>query len=329
PWPGIPRATGPEACHHPGSAPGRSRPRDRSQPGRGRSGRQADGEWRDGRMWSSTYLTSSPMSRGRPSAVVGDEFLTCHGPARWRPVSAWRFSVRVSVSKPVSPPLSPEGIKSVRRNPHLTPRRSRSAAALALAFAVSAPLLSLPATHADEVTTVGVDKLGDHDRELLKEYAAKARSRSGGLDASGQFVPYPDHATLILAVRPASTLDTATQIERLGGQIVTTEERVGLVTANVPFGAVDAVVALGDVLRVDVDELHELVDVTPDGSDAVTAQVQAATSGQELPDAPSASTPDANPYMPTEDLGSASFKAKNSTYDGRGITIGIMDTGID
>jgi len=217
----------------------------------------------------------------------------------------------------------------VRRNPHLTPRRSRSAAALALAFAVSAPLLSLPATHADEVTTVGVDKLGDHDRELLKEYAAKARSRSGGLDASGQFVPYPDHATLILAVRPASTLDTATQIERLGGQIVTTEERVGLVTANVPFGAVDAVVALGDVLRVDVDELHELVDVTPDGSDAVTAQVQAATSGQELPDAPSASTPDANPYMPTEDLGSASFKAKNSTYDGRGITIGIMDTGID
>lgn len=226
----------------------------------------------------------------------------------------------------------------MRRITQLTSRRSRGAAALALAFAVSAPLLSLPASQADEVTSDEVttdraDKLGDHDRQLLKDYAAKARGRSGGFDASGEFVPYPNHATLILAVRPETTLDTAAAIEGLGAQIITTEERVGLVTANVPFTAVDAVVALGDVQRVDVDELNELTDVTPDGAATPGGKGKPGPDkpghGQELPEGPSASTPDANPYMPTEDLGSASFKAKNSTFDGRGITIGIMDTGID
>lgn len=166
------------------------------------------------------------------------------------------------------------------------------------------------------------------NRQLLVEYAAKARSRSGGLDGSGEFVPYPSHATLITAVRPESTLDTAAQIEALGGQIITTEERVGLVTANVPFAAVDEVVALGGVQRVDVDELHELADVAPDWTTNAAAGA-VPTSGPDLPNAPSASTPDANPYMPTEDVGSASFKAANSTFDGRGITIGVMDTGID
>ncbi len=40
-------------------------------------------------------------------------------------------------------------------------------------------------------------------------------------------------------------------------------------------------------------------------------------------------TPDANPYMPTQDTGSVTFKKAHPDWDGRGITIGILDTGVD
>ena len=44
---------------------------------------------------------------------------------------------------------------------------------------------------------------------------------------------------------------------------------------------------------------------------------------------PAASTPDANPYMPTRETGSVDFKQAHPTWDGRGITIGILDSGVD
>ena len=44
--------------------------------------------------------------------------------------------------------------------------------------------------------------------------------------------------------------------------------------------------------------------------------------------APGAATPRVNPYMPTQDIGAAQFVNANPTYDGRGVTIGIVDTGV-
>jgi len=43
---------------------------------------------------------------------------------------------------------------------------------------------------------------------------------------------------------------------------------------------------------------------------------------------PDASTPNDNPYMPIRDIGASQFMAANPTWDGRGVTIGIVDTGI-
>ena len=44
---------------------------------------------------------------------------------------------------------------------------------------------------------------------------------------------------------------------------------------------------------------------------------------------PSAATPRSNAYMPVQDTNSDDFTAANPTWDGRGVTIGIVDTGID
>ena len=45
--------------------------------------------------------------------------------------------------------------------------------------------------------------------------------------------------------------------------------------------------------------------------------------------APGAGTPDNNPYMPTNEIGSIAFRAAHPTWDGRNVTIGILDSGVD
>src|SRR5687768_10205939 len=74
-----------------------------------------------------------------------------------------------------------------------------------------------------------------------------------------------------------------------------------------------AVPGLGGDLRY----RHDLDDPRPGNIVAVSPQT-----------APGASTPNDNPYMPTRDTKASQFVAAHPTWDGRGITIGIVDTGV-
>ena len=58
-------------------------------------------------------------------------------------------------------------------------------------------------------------------------------------------------------------------------------------------------------------------DPTPDGATVPTPQPP-----------PSAATPNNNPYMPTGDTGGSQFVAAHPTWDGRGVTVGIVDSGV-
>ncbi|MEV4546279.1 S8 family serine peptidase [Micromonospora echinaurantiaca] len=205
-----------------------------------------------------------------------------------------------------------------------TPRRARQvAAALAATLVVGGLSLSAGPAQAGVAAAPGgtVDKLGSHDRALIATYAAQFRTRSLPTGA-GQ--PVPDFVTLMFAVRPGRADAAARQLTDLGAEVTRTEAEIGYVKANVPFPAVDQAVALDDVLRVDADELLELEETT-----AVGAAAGAGGDAGGRPDAPSAATPDDNPYMPTRETGSVAFKTEHPIYDGRGVTIGVMDTGID
>ncbi|MFG2101319.1 S8 family serine peptidase [Micromonospora echinaurantiaca] len=163
------------------------------------------------------------------------------------------------------------------------------------------------------------DKLGSHDRALIATYAAQYRTRSLPAGA-GQAVP--DFVTLMFAVQPGRADAAARQLTDLGAEVTRTEPEIGYVKANVPFAAVEQAVSLDDVLRVDADELLELAETT-------AASPAAGGDAGRHPAAPSAATPDDNPYMPTRETGSVEFKNEHPSYDGRGVTIGVMDTGID
>ena len=147
------------------------------------------------------------------------------------------------------------------------------------------------------------EKLGQHDRELLDKAVADGTKR----------------VTLILAVDKGTIADVAKEITARGGFVGMTNDKIGYVRASVPTSKVISVAGLSRVDAVDLDESVPLPDPEAEGKKS---------SGRTYP-GPSKKTPDANPYMPTDETGSVDFKKKHKAWDGRGVTIGILDSGVD
>ncbi|GID31547.1 serine protease [Paractinoplanes brasiliensis] len=148
------------------------------------------------------------------------------------------------------------------------------------------------------------DTLGAHDAELL----AKAEA------ANKKFV------TVIVATDAGKSADVAAKIKALGGVVTRHFDEIGYVLASVPIAKVVAAAELAGVKAVDLEETIKLPETgIPRDKSGKPAQLAA----------PGPSTPAANPYLPTDETGSVAFKKKYPKYDGRGVTIGIMDSGVD
>ncbi|GID95554.1 serine protease [Amorphoplanes digitatis] len=151
------------------------------------------------------------------------------------------------------------------------------------------------------------DGLDSHDAELLAE-AQSSGARS---------------VTLIISTEQGEASDVAAAVDKLGGTVAQRYDKVGYVLATVPTAKVVKTAKLPGVSAVDLDETIQLPDPELTGGGAKGVAQGGTLSG------PGASTPAANPYMPTDEIGSVQFKRKHPTWDGRGVTIGIMDSGVD
>ncbi len=150
--------------------------------------------------------------------------------------------------------------------------------------------------------TAARDKLGQADRALLAEAVADGDRT----------------VTLILATKTGEARDVASSVESLGGTVGKRVDRIGYVRATVPTKSVTKAAGLADVLKVDLNSTIELDDPRVDrGPAAVTSA------------GPGASTPNDNPYMPTRETGAVAFKKSHPRSDGRGVTIGVLDSGVD
>ncbi len=150
----------------------------------------------------------------------------------------------------------------------------------------------------------GRDTLGQHDRELLADALSAGKKR----------------VTLMVVTSKGDTDAVVDGLEDLGGAVVNRFDQVGYVSVSMPTKAVTKAAALSDVQRVDLDEVVE------NPAPSASTRAGAAAAAQQ---GPGAGTPNDNPFMPTRDTGAIAFKQKFRTADGRGTTIGILDSGVD
>jgi hypothetical protein len=149
----------------------------------------------------------------------------------------------------------------------------------------------------------GGSKLGQRDEELVLQAQQAGKNR----------------VVLLIAATKGAITQAAADVSRLGGQIQFRDDTLGYLRVSIPIAQVKAVAALASVQSVDVDELVPLPDPRPDPEGIAPLQPQVA---------PSAATPRDNAYLPIGETGAAQFTAAHPTWDGRGVTIGVVDLGI-
>ncbi|WP_077800159.1 S8 family serine peptidase [Streptomyces sp. JHA26] len=187
-----------------------------------------------------------------------------------------------------------------------------AAGPIPLAFAADGPGTgTVPPAEASVKTAH--DKLGPDDADRLAE--AKADGTK--------------NVTMMIATAPGGTERVAEELNAVdGGTVGRTDDRLGYVRATVPTGKADSAIAaaakLSSVHGIDLRDEIPLDDPTPSADTAKGASHQ----GRSHP-APNRNTPAENPYNPSFETGAVDFVKKNPKADGRGVTIGILDSGVD
>ncbi|WP_329054780.1 S8 family serine peptidase [Streptomyces violaceus] len=166
-----------------------------------------------------------------------------------------------------------------------------------------------------EIPKSAHDKLGSADAELLAD--AKATGEK--------------NVTMMIATAPGKTEQVAEELDAVkGGSVGRTYDKLGYVRATVPTGradaAIDAAVKLSSVHGIDLREEIQLDDPLPAAPKVNGAAVEATS--QTYP-GPGKGTPAENPYNPSFETGAVDFVKEHPTADGRGVTIGVLDTGVD
>ncbi|MFI9819087.1 S8 family serine peptidase [Streptomyces sp. NPDC052013] len=185
-----------------------------------------------------------------------------------------------------------------------------AAGPIPMAFAADAP----PAAPADQDVKSAPGKLGSDDAELLAE------AQSEGVK----------NVTMMIATAPGRTEQVAGQLDAVkGGSVGRTHDKLGYVRATVPTAraeaAITAAAKLSSVHGIDLREEIPLDDPTP----SADTTKQAGAQGTGSYPAPGKRTPAKNPYNPSFETGAVDFVEDNPKADGRGVTIGILDSGVD
>ncbi|TFI23522.1 MULTISPECIES: S8 family serine peptidase [Streptomyces] len=207
------------------------------------------------------------------------------------------------------------------------PRRvARVAAATGLAAALIAtgalPVFAAPA--ADDPAASAPVKPAD---------SASAKLGSADVDLLDKAVAEGDkNVTVMVATAPGQTGQVSDQFEAVSGAVVgKTYDKLGYVRATLPTGkaeaALKAATKLSSVHGIDLKHEIELDDPTP-AADTVKGAAKA-KGAKAASTAPGANTPAKNPFNPSFETGAVDFVKQNPKADGRGVTIGILDSGID
>jgi hypothetical protein len=169
-------------------------------------------------------------------------------------------------------------------------------------------------TSADPTVKSAAAKLGPDDAELLAD--AKADGAK--------------NVTMMIATAPGQTEQVAGELNAVkGGSVGRAYDKLGYVRATVPTAKADSAIAaaakLSSVHAIDLRQEIPLDDPSPSADTANGAT----HSGTVTYTGPNKNTPAKNPYNPSFETGAVDFVKEHPKADGRGITIGILDSGVD
>lgn len=185
-----------------------------------------------------------------------------------------------------------------------------AAGPIPMAFSADGPGTDAPA---DPSVKSAHAKLGSDDADLLAEAKADGDKT----------------VTMMIATAPGKTEQVAGQLDAVkGGSVGRADDKLGYVRATVPTAKADSAIAaaakLSSVHGIDLREEIPLDDPTPSADTAKGAEA-----AQGTYPAPGKKTPAENPYNPSFETGAVDFVEDHPKADGRGVTIGILDSGVD
>ncbi|MBW3086735.1 hypothetical protein KEM60_02964 [Austwickia sp. TVS 96-490-7B] len=150
------------------------------------------------------------------------------------------------------------------------------------------------------------EKMSSHSQELLIEARSTGKAR----------------VTVMTLTEKGKAGAVADQLRSMGASVGYVQDRLGYVRASVATKDALKVAKIAQVQRVDLDEM--LASPKP-----VADPPGPGTGGSGPWTGPDARTPAENPYLPTAETGAVAFKKAHPEWDGRGTTIGILDSGVD
>jgi len=183
-----------------------------------------------------------------------------------------------------------------------------AAGPIPLAFSADGPSTTAPS---DGTVKSAEDKLGSDDADLLAE--AKADGDK--------------NVTMMVATAPGRTEQVAKELDAVkGGMVGRTYDKLGYVRATVPTGKADSAIAAAAKLS----SVHgiDLRNEIPLDDPSVASSAKSSSAAATYP-APDKKTPARNPYNPSFETGAVDFVKDHPKADGRGVTIGILDSGVD
>ncbi|MEU0274059.1 S8 family serine peptidase [Streptomyces sp. NPDC006307] len=139
--------------------------------------------------------------------------------------------------------------------------------------------------------------------------------------------------TVMVATAPGQTEQVARQLDGVDGATIgTTYDKLGYVRATLPTAkaksALTAAAKLSSVQGIDLQYEIALEDPSPDAGTVGEGGATTGSTATTYP-GPDARTPAKNPYNPSFETGAVDFVKKYPKADGRGVTIGILDSGVD
>ncbi len=191
----------------------------------------------------------------------------------------------------------------------MTTRRSASRyragwAVLALSTAVLG--LAVPTAAAQPTTEIDTPSAG-------KDLDARDRGLLAAAQQAGAH-----EVTILVAAEKGKSDAAASELRSIGAVVQSEAKDVDYIKATLPPDAARKAAKLGSVRSIDVDGLIARDDPKTDGATTPLPQP-----------APGPNTPRSNPYMPTRDTGAAGFGQLFPMWDGKGVTVAVVDSGVD